>query len=1657
MDMDTEVHFQKMASKQRAREVIEINSDDDDEAPAAKPSPPKRARVKVVVPPCADTPAPRNLPARVDCIAPPHLPLPAAGGWTLLREETGATSDAFMWPHATPVPYCGGGIYQEKDARKGGKKARKVVSRVARILGVATVAVRIDDKAAFERAAKNWSETWREGTREYRLLDGAVGLHGLAGAGAVALGEADAAFVAALAGLNDRDNDFRERCVHAVALVDVDQLVAALQSTAAAVAVKAHVAVYARRALFGLSAHPSVKAVVDYLAPAGQRFPCRAPMAEDATLTKSETPMSSFTIKALLRDAESGGIATPAAFAGECAVLGVELRPYQVQNVFWMLHQEDQAATARTSVAGLNGYYWERRVFPDGGEWFYFPHGGHVLLEPPPVTGGGLLADEMGYGKTVSALALIALDKKRRPARRPQEAGTLVVVPAALFRQWLAECREKAPGLKVAALDARATTVRPADVLGADVCLLRLDQLSQFKVKVAWRRVIVDECQFVANDVGVFAKSVAGIAATNVWMLSGTPITTKIEDLQGEMSLLRVWPFTLGKGADSAWQNHFWESNCKNPWDRRQNECLPTFRSLVKGTMMRHSREQRTVADGAPLVPLPRLTTRWVGVDQDEDAAETYVCRRLELFGASLENAHLVKALQRAASFAGSPAVLESLWKAAHGEDAAPVAAASADLDQRISREVALADAVERLEADATGTNALGALAEFRGAARAGRLGDCAVCRRPKRNAVVLPCHHSFCMGCVKHLAASGALRCGVCVAAAVPGDCFKLVLPQRQRDAAMDDAGAVGSATLTLGSTLLAHSLDDLDGWAAPDARPPRDKNDPRREAFARLPKVLRQFHAEAKSRGVAGSAKLSAVVGEIRRLRAEDITAQFVVVSQYGDVLDELQEALDPVTYTVDISLAAREGKTIPVGSLVEYREHAWDARAVDARVVAVDAKRECATCGMHFELPFPDICPQCGITCDTCPAGDACAMTCKPCTGPADGDRGCGMTCEGCDALYPPGAEPAPGADGIPRCADPDCEGELRVCSSCRGSYGCEAAYRPGAEPAMDDDQQVRCTSQKCAAPRLLHSKSPIEGAVPTSLTCAPCDGADGNACGMLCKPCPGADGRPCTEDEDCPKCKGSFGCGKLYPAGSFPKLKKVNAGTKQEAWVPLCTSAACRAERPVKKGKKVEDLPNLKPLSACPACKNKYGCGRVLRPDDYAADADGVHRCKDPRCLAPRLVYSKDAGEARGTWKPTGVNDRALEENAWKLGRNATPLDACGSCRGKRGCGRRYGASDFEDAGATKLECRDDRCLRPRIVKKGNKFALERNGSALKKHELRAITKKICGACDRQYAAPYPAEGSACVQCGSEEPLEDCDAGLPRNLYTVAYGGRTATNVVKAQLAAKQHRCVGVPSKLLRPAAAKGEPCLTRGGYDNRFKVGDEVTAQRPRVRDGERLEVGMRVRVLDGALAGSPGTVGALLDGDRYEVKVRPPKSSETKRTYARASLEDLEDPHFRPGRVVAVSAPRAGADAFADTLGSIRLDSQSLDRRGALLEAFRSDPETSVLLLTLATAGVGLNITNANKVVILEPFRFGSNEAQAAMRVHRIGQSRDVEIIKFFTRGTMDERLLKLRHKRGELEASGDGDAPSADDVGAGTGETEFSAADLDVLFGITE
>ena len=136
-------------------------------------------------------------------------------------------------------------------------------------------------------------------------------------------------------------------------------------------------------------------------------------------------------------------------------------------------------------------------------------------------------------------------------------------------------------------------------------------------------------------------------------------------------------------------------------------------------------------------------------------------------------------------------------------------------------------------------------------------------------------------------------------------------------------------------------------------------------------------------------------------------------------------------------------------------------------------------------------------------------------------------------------------------------------------------------------------------------------------------------------------------------------------------------------------------------------------------------------------------------------------------------------------------------------------------------------------------------------------------------------------------------------------------------------------------------------------------------------------------------------------------------------------------------------------------MSTCRIDgSHSAAARAATIAAFgQAVGGPKVLLCSLRAAGVGLNLTRANRAFMMDLWWNPSVEDQAMDRVHRIGQLRPVEIIKFYCRNTVDERMLRLRQKRGELDASQDGDAPSADDVGAGAGEP-FGDRSADAIAG---
>lgn len=86
------------------------------------------------------------------------------------------------------------------------------------------------------------------------------------------------------------------------------------------------------------------------------------------------------------------------------------------------------------------------------------------------------------------------------------------------------------------------------------------------------------------------------------------------------------------------------------------------------------------------------------------------------------------------------------------------------------------------------------------------------------------------------------------------------------------------------------------------------------------------------------------------------------------------------------------------------------------------------------------------------------------------------------------------------------------------------------------------------------------------------------------------------------------------------------------------------------------------------------------------------------------------------------------------------------------------------------------------------------------------------------------------------------------------------------------------------------------------------------------------------------------------------------------------------------------------------------LDGQmSLEDRSRVVDEFNSDPRQFVFLISTRSGGVGLNITSANKVVIVDPNWNPSYDLQAQDRAYRIGQTRNVEVFRLISAGTIEE------------------------------------------------
>ncbi len=144
---------------------------------------------------------------------------------------------------------------------------------------------------------------------------------------------------------------------------------------------------------------------------------------------------------------------------------------------------------------------------------------------------GGILADDMGMGKTLQVIAHI-LARKEAGAVGP----TLVVCPASLVYNWVSEIERFAPALDAVAV-VGSKTARMAQVGGAeghDVLITYYDLLRRDVEAYAghrFARVVLDEAQYIKNPKAQVTKCVKCLDADARFALTGTPIENRLQEL----------------------------------------------------------------------------------------------------------------------------------------------------------------------------------------------------------------------------------------------------------------------------------------------------------------------------------------------------------------------------------------------------------------------------------------------------------------------------------------------------------------------------------------------------------------------------------------------------------------------------------------------------------------------------------------------------------------------------------------------------------------------------------------------------------------------------------------------------------------------------------------------------------------------------------------------------------------------------------------------------------------------------------------------------------------------------------------------------------------------------------------------------------------------
>jgi SWI/SNF-related matrix-associated actin-dependent regulator of chromatin subfamily A3 len=233
-----------------------------------------------------------------------------------------------------------------------------------------------------------------------------------------------------------------------------------------------------------------------------------------------------------------------------------------------LLHQEQALEYMVQREIGPipDGFQLWRHVSEQGRSGFRHAITGHLALTPLPEMGGGILADDMGMGKSLSTLSLVtqrlsdgwdwsqsrSSEGMSGDTHMVRSRATLIIVSSLLIMNtWFTEIGNHLDGsLKVVKYHGKRRESRIENVANSDIVVTtyhtlaaeRKSKRSPLKA-INWFRIVLDEAHTIRRQATTLFAAVRELSSCHRWCLTGTPIQNTLDDLGSLLAFIRAEPF----------------------------------------------------------------------------------------------------------------------------------------------------------------------------------------------------------------------------------------------------------------------------------------------------------------------------------------------------------------------------------------------------------------------------------------------------------------------------------------------------------------------------------------------------------------------------------------------------------------------------------------------------------------------------------------------------------------------------------------------------------------------------------------------------------------------------------------------------------------------------------------------------------------------------------------------------------------------------------------------------------------------------------------------------------------------------------------------------------------------------------------------------------